>query len=53
MKKLGVKNVEDVLPFKIDMSFIKHNIEYKRYLILDLDETLIFTTGKKINSNSF
>ncbi len=38
--------------FKIDMNVIKHNIYKKRYLILDLDETLVFTSKNKINKDS-
>ena len=31
---------------------MKHKIKKNKYLILDLDETLVFTTKKKINKNS-
>ena len=33
------------------MNNIKHNINKKWYIILDLDETLICTTKVKINKN--
>lgn len=52
MKKLNVQNVEKVLPFKIDMNYVRHFVSKKRYLILDLDETLIFCTRSQLHPDS-
>lgn len=48
LKKMNVTDVEQALPFKLDLNLILHKIKRKRYLFLDLDETLIFTSRNKI-----
>lgn len=40
------------MPYQIDLEYIKHKIVEKRYLFLDLDETLIYSSRDKIHLDS-
>lgn len=52
LKKYNLKNHKFIYSLNLNISLLKHKIEKKRYLILDLDETLIFSSKRRISSKS-
>ena len=52
LKKKNFQKKDFKFSFKINLSLTTHKKATKKYLILDLDETLIFSTKKKISPNS-
>ena len=52
LKKYNLVNHKFIFSLNLNINLLKHKIEKKRYLILDLDETLIFSSRRKISSKS-
>ena len=52
LNKYEINKRTFIYPLNINLSFFNHKIKKKRYLILDMDETLIHSSSKKLNDSS-
>ena len=52
MNKLKLKNKNFIFPININLEYFSHKIKSKKYLVLDMDETLIYSSRHRINETS-